>query len=361
MATNNPQQNALGGMTGGILSGVSTPVPGASVNNGTQGTQGTNGSNGSQGTAAGGTVIPKSIANSNEPGSLSGALPGQIPNQQPGMQGFNQNQGQSIIQQTGQLLPGSQNSISAPYGQFGIGASQQNLSNYELALQTSGLNVLNSQAAQNQAAEQNVLPQSYSYNSNVINPVTQQSYGSGAAGQGGAFAGGQQMGNNSLGQQFNSVLSPAYTTAGTIKNNYQQFLQNNPRVNSSPVNYYNAAKSWIAGGNFTDPAYPEQTQFINEFLGSLAPIIGASGNPTDMKQQMVNAFINGSSQGQSISQQMDNAYSIASGKMNDIYNSGQSTGNPTAGGNGAYGNNGSTTSAGNYVFSQDAQGNWQSQ
>lgn len=190
------------------------------------------------------------------------------------------------------------------------------------------------------------LPQSYSYGTNVINPITGQQFGAGAAGQGGAFSGGLQQGNQSLGQEFSQKILPAYNQAGTIKDSFQTFLSQNPNINPSSLNIVNTAQQWLNGKQLSDPNQAKLGQFLTEFTNTLAPIVGSTGDVTNFKQELVNQLINSTASGQSLSQAIDSLYALASGKVQDIYKTGTGGGYVPSTSN----TSGGSTGGGQYNF-----------
>lgn len=185
------------------------------------------------------------------------------------------------------------------------------------------------------------LPQGFAYGSNVINPLTGQSYGAGGGG-GGPFEGGMQLGNLNLGQQFSQTVAPAYKQAGTIKDSFVNFLAQNPQINSSSLNIANAAQQWLQGKQLSDPNQAKLGQFLTEFTNTLTPIIGSAGDVTNFKQELVNQLVNSTASGQSITQAINNLYDIAGMKVRDIVSSGTgynfptNTSGGTTGGGGIY-------------------------
>ena len=173
------------------------------------------------------------------------------------------------------------------------------------------------------------------------NPATGEftQYG-GGQGQGGAFGAGQVLGNVALGQQFQQQLAPAFNAASSIlygeggnqskptTGSLQGFLNANQDINPTSINAANFADQWI-NNQFSNPKYTELAQYLNEFLNTLTPLIGAAGNTTNYKQQIVNAMIKSTASGQSMSQALGNLFNnIASAKFGSIYNTGQSTAVP---------------------------------
>lgn len=169
----------------------------------------------------------------------------------------------------------------------------------------------------------------------------------GGTGASGAFSAGQVLGNEALGQQFQQTLAPAYNAAGAIlygeggsqsqpgSNSLQGFLNQNPGLNPSDPVWGNQLNAWVQGQVMSDPKYVKLGQYLNEFLQTLTPLVGAAGMTTNFKQQIVNSLVDPNQSGQSITEQLGNLFNnIATTKFGSIYGTGQSLANPTSGNSG---------------------------
>jgi hypothetical protein len=191
------------------------------------------------------------------------------------------------------------------------------------AAQTALSSALTSQQLQQQAlgtAASLAAPQSYGITNAPYNPVTGQ-FGNmaGASGNGGLSSVGQTLGQLDMAQQL-PQLNASYQQATGVKDSFESWIKNNKSVLPSDVNLVNKLRSWALGGQFSDPAYPELNQFLNEYLNTITPLIGSSGNVTNFKQAIVQDMINPSSGADSVVQQINNLHSIAGGKLLEYNN-----------------------------------------
>lgn len=208
-------------------------------------------------------------------------------------------------------------------GLTGAGQELQGLSAAQQA--TLGGQQLQTQGAESVAGL--TAPQPYGITTTPYQPGT-NTFGTLPGGGSGAFSAGQVQGNVASGQQFQTMLLPAYNNAGTIKGDLQNFLSQNPDINSSALNSANFAKNWISGTQLSDPKQQELAQYLTEFTNTLTPIIGSQGDVTNFKQSLVNSLINATAQGQSLSQALDNIYKIAGQKLQGTYQAGTQPYNP---------------------------------
>lgn len=70
----------------------------------------------------------------------------------------------------------------------------------------------------------------------------------------------------------------------------------------------------------SDPKFQQFSQYLNELLQTLTPIIGSQG-VSDYKSQLVQSLVNPSASTGSIQQQLQNLMGIASDKMQATYGS----------------------------------------
>ena len=190
-------------------------------------------------------------------------------------------------------------------------------------------------------------PQAFPYSSNVINPLTGESLGSGAAGQGGAFYGGVQGGLGQLGGQYAQNFS-AHQQAQGIKQAIGDLVTNNP-LNPSDFTSVNQFVQ-LLNGQIGNPKYQSLSNYLNEYISTLAPILGVGGDTTNLKTQIAQSMINAQASGQNIMSVLNDLDSLAQTKLNQALSVGSgSSGGQTGGG---------TANAGGYNFVQDANGNW---
>lgn len=128
------------------------------------------------------------------------------------------------------------------------------------------------------------------------------------------------------------ALQSANTAADGIKNQIQTYLQSNPQLNSSDLAVGNQIQQWLQGKQLTDPKYQTLFNYLDEYTNTLAPILGVGGNPTNLKTEIAQGFINAAASGQSISTVLDAMSTLATHKIQDIQNGavGQGTSVPTA-------------------------------
>lgn len=117
------------------------------------------------------------------------------------------------------------------------------------------------------------------------------------AGSGGLQNIGNISGQIGVGQnvaQLNSYLGGAQT----VGNNLNDLITQN-NINPSSLTYLNGALQFGANA-MSNPAYQKFAGQINDFVASLAPILGVGGSSTDMKTQMSAQIVNALQSGSSI-------------------------------------------------------------
>lgn len=113
-------------------------------------------------------------------------------------------------------------------------------------------------------------------------------------------------------------LTSANTAAEGIKNTIQSYLQQNPTLNATDLAAGNLLQQWIQGKQMTDPKYQTLFNYLNEYTNTLAPILGVGGDPTNLKTQIAQGFINAAASGASISQVLNSMSSLATNKIQDL-------------------------------------------
>ena len=132
-----------------------------------------------------------------------------------------------------------------------------------------------------------------------FNPITGE-YGTpaaGAFGQGGLQGVGAIQGQIGVGQnvtQLNSYLGGAQVVGKNL-----QDLISSANINPVGLTYANGLLQFGAKA-MSDPNYQKFAGQINDFVASLAPILGVGGNVTDMKTQMSSAIVNALQSGRTI-------------------------------------------------------------
>lgn len=127
------------------------------------------------------------------------------------------------------------------------------------------------------------------------------------------------------------ALDAANTAAQGIANTITTYLQQNPQLNTSPLAAGNAAQQWIQGKQLADPAYQTLFNYLSEYTNTLAPILGVGGDPTNLKTEIAQGFINAQAQGKNIAQVLQSIGQLASDKVKNL-KSGATGGGTVAGG-----------------------------
>ncbi len=164
----------------------------------------------------------------------------------------------------------------------------------------------------------------------------QMTYEQAVSSLGYAGGAGQQFLNNALGGGFNAPQStaniqgqanvvgnlPAMQSADIaaegVKNKINTYLQQNTGLNVSDLAVGNKLQQWIEGKQLTDPKYQTLFNYLNEYTNTLAPILGVGGDPTNLKTEIAQSFINAAASGQSISEVLENMQSLSRGKIQDL-------------------------------------------
>lgn len=157
-------------------------------------------------------------------------------------------------------------------------------------------------------------PQAFGLTNIPFNPITGQFGGIAGAGAGGIGGAGQVMGQLGSSENFYQNLVPAFNQAQSVYQGLTSFIQQNPSINPTDANFVNNMNAWARGQQLSDPKYNQFTQYLNELLQTLTPIIGSQG-VSDYKSQLVQTMVNPTSSTQSIQAQVQNLMNIAQGKM----------------------------------------------
>lgn len=137
-------------------------------------------------------------------------------------------------------------------------------------------------------------------------------------------AGGNPLSLQATGAGQQSILQslPALQSANTAAKGIEQtitsFLQQNPQINSSTATIANAAQQWIEGKQLGDPAYQQFFNYLSEYANTLAPVLGVGGDPTNLKTQIAQGFLNAQASGQSVSQVLQAMGQLADQKIQNI-------------------------------------------
>jgi hypothetical protein len=161
------------------------------------------------------------------------------------------------------------------------------------------------------------------------------------------------------------AMQSANIAADGIKGKIITYLSANPDINTTNLAAGNTLQQWINGQQLTDPKYQTLANFLNEYTNTLAPVLGVGGDPTNLKTQIAQGFINGAASGQSIAQVLDNMQQLAAGKIADLQSGATGGGvvsSPQTGPAGGAGTIQTKAADGkSYGFYQDANGKWHAQ
>lgn len=114
------------------------------------------------------------------------------------------------------------------------------------------------------------------------------------------------------------ALQAANTAAQGIQNQITSYLSQNPTLNPSTLGASNAIQQWIQGKQLTDPKYQTLIDYLSEYTNTLAPILGVGGDPTNLKTEIAQGFINAQASGQSINEVLNNISQLADTKIKNI-------------------------------------------
>lgn len=225
-------------------------------------------------------------------------------------------QQQAIAEGAAQALEGNQQAIAAT-GQGQTGYNEAG----NLALAGRGQNITALGSAGN-------LSQPVSQFGVLGTPQSVGPFGSntGAAAFQGGYIGGQQAAGQTAAQ-----MTVANTAAKGIEGTIQQYLQTNPQLNVSTSTIANAAQQWLQGKQLGDPAYQTLFNYLNEYISTLAPILGVGGDTTNLKTEIAQSFVNAKASGQSIAQVLQNIGKLADQKLQNIISAGQGGGQVAGG------------------------------
>lgn len=174
------------------------------------------------------------------------------------------------------------------------------------------------------------LPQVVSPGLVPFNPLTgEQGNLTGTQGEGGGlFGAGAIQGQIALGQQYPALVS-AHSQAQGIQSQIDTYLNQNPQLNPSNITDINKISQWLLGGKLGDPKYQTLANYLQEYVNTLAPILGVGGDVTNLKTEIAQSFVNGAANGQSISQVLKNIDQLAATKLNAMKEAGSGKPAPT--------------------------------
>lgn len=114
------------------------------------------------------------------------------------------------------------------------------------------------------------------------------------------------------------ALESANTAAEGIKNAITSYITANPQLNPSDLAAGNLLTQWVQGKQLTDPKYQTLFNYLNEYTNTLAPILGVGGNPTNLKTEIAQGFINAAASGKSITEVLNSMSKLATDKIANI-------------------------------------------
>lgn len=133
------------------------------------------------------------------------------------------------------------------------------------------------------------------------NPVTSQTT---TGGTNTPATGGIAQGEAALGSTL-PAMSAGIQAAQQVQGDINTLISTK-NLNPYAANALNSINQWAQGQQLSNPAYNELVGDLNDYAGKIAPIIGAMGVQTDAKTFIAQQMLNGSAQGQTITQVLDN-------------------------------------------------------
>lgn len=222
------------------------------------------------------------------------------------------------------------NKGAAPLGGFNIGGAAQDWNQAQNALLEGRLKGLGFSRDTLQTGLQRNLqgastvfggaaPGQISPGNTAFNPLSGENInGIGAS----PFAGGVAQGNVALGQNF-AQMNASHQAAQGIKNQIGNLISNTT-VNPSEFTDVNKALQFISG-RVGNPQYQTLSNYLNEYISTLAPILGVGGDTTNLKTQIAQSMVNAQASGGNIMQVLNDLDSLAQNKLSAIAQSGQGT------------------------------------
>ena len=165
------------------------------------------------------------------------------------------------------------------------------------------------------------------------------------------FTAGQVAGEASQGEQYvqnNATIGAAQQVQQKINTDITQ-----NGLNPSSANVLNAALQWANGQNLSSTPYANLANDLNDYAGTIGPIIGALGIQTDAKSFMAQQMTDGQAQGQTLMQVLQNLNDLMVSKNAAVASAGQGgTGAGQTNANTNVSTSGSVT-AGGYGYTKD--------
>lgn len=160
----------------------------------------------------------------------------------------------------------------------------------------------------------------------AYNPIAGQNIpGIGAS----PFAGGQTLGQVEAGKT-SAGLHTAYGAAQSVGNNLSSLITS-ANINPTDPQFVNSINQFLQTGVASNPQYQQFYGTVNDYIASLAPILGVGGNQTDQKTSMAAQMVSQLASGKSIIDTIKYFDALAADKIN-AYDKAGSGGFGTVGG-----------------------------
>jgi hypothetical protein len=167
----------------------------------------------------------------------------------------------------------------------------------------------------------------------AYNPLT----GTNISGIGGnPFSGGQQLGAVEAGKT-SAGLHTAYGAAKSVGDNLNNLITS-ANINPTDPQFLNSINQFLQTGVASNPQYQQFYGTVNDYIASLAPILGVGGSPTDQKTSMASQMVSQLASGKSIKDTISYFDALAADKINayDQAGSGNYGTVGTSGGSGGF-------------------------
>ncbi len=142
---------------------------------------------------------------------------------------------------------------------------------------------------------------------------------------------GMASGQQQVGQQV-AQMTAANTAAKGIEQAITSFIAQNPQLNPTDSTFANSISQWASGQQLGDPKYQTLANYLNEYISTLAPILGVGGNTTNLKTEIAQSMINARASGSSISEVLRNISTLADQKVANLASGGVGGGVVSGGG-----------------------------
>jgi hypothetical protein len=127
------------------------------------------------------------------------------------------------------------------------------------------------------------------------------------------------------------TLTASETAAQGIQQQITSYLQSHPNLNPSIFSDANSFIQFLQGKT-SNPEQQTLSNYLNEYISTLAPILGIGGDTTNLKTEIAQSMVNAKASGTSIVDVLNNISQLAHGKIQNIQ-SGAMGGGVVTGGN----------------------------